>query len=362
MDEPSLEDLIYECAFVPEMWPDVLDRLARIVDARGGAFVAGEGKVLTHWTVSTNLQELVDAMFADDSINRTRRRDAVLGARHAGFMRDTQGLTDDDLGRDDLYRKHLWPAGLGYAAGTALQMPTGEAMIISMERERAKGPIEKAAIQRLDVLRPHLARSVYLAARQQLAQARNTASVLAKVGLPAIVMTDTGQVLVANDLVDDLKAHVIWRAAGRIALADRNADATLHHAIAAIHADDSAPLRSFVVRGADATAALIAHVLPLRGSARDIFDRCAAVLVLTPVTMPQAPPVELVQSLFDLTPAEARVARSIASGDTVEEIATRGGVSHHTVRSQLRGILSKTGCRRQAEVASLLGGIRPFGE
>jgi DNA-binding CsgD family transcriptional regulator len=85
--------------------------------------------------------------------------------------------------------------------------------------------------------------------------------------------------------------------------------------------------------------------------------RCAGVLVMTPVTLPQAPPVELVQSLFDLTPAEARVARGLTNGETVEELASIGGVSHNTVRTQVRGVLDKTGCRRQAEVVALLGGI-----
>jgi DNA-binding CsgD family transcriptional regulator len=84
---------------------------------------------------------------------------------------------------------------------------------------------------------------------------------------------------------------------------------------------------------------------------------CAGVLVLTPVTLPQAPPVELVQSLFDLTPAEARVARSLTIGATVEEIAATAGVSSNTVRTQVRGVLGKTGCRRQSEVVALLGGI-----
>jgi DNA-binding CsgD family transcriptional regulator len=81
------------------------------------------------------------------------------------------------------------------------------------------------------------------------------------------------------------------------------------------------------------------------------------VLALTPVTLPQAPPVELVQSLFDLTPAEARVARDLTTGQTVEEIATSGSVSIATVRSQVRGIMEKIGCRRQAEVVALLSGI-----
>ena len=102
---------------------------------------------------------------------------------------------------------------------------------------------------------------------------------------------------------------------------------------------------------------MVAHVVPIRLSARDIFVRCAAALVLTPVTLPQAPPVELVQSLFDLTPAEARVARSLAAGKTVEDIATDRGTSANTIRTHVRGVLEKTGCNRQVDIVALLTAI-----
>jgi DNA-binding CsgD family transcriptional regulator len=78
---------------------------------------------------------------------------------------------------------------------------------------------------------------------------------------------------------------------------------------------------------------------------------------LTPVTLPQAPPVELVQSLFDLTPAEARVARSLAAGETVETIASARGVSQNTIRAHVRGVLEKTGCNRQVDIVALLTAI-----
>ena len=102
---------------------------------------------------------------------------------------------------------------------------------------------------------------------------------------------------------------------------------------------------------------MVAHVIPLRRTARDVFSRCAGVLVVSPVTLPDAPPVELVQSLFDLTAAEARVARNLTAGQTVEQIASSNGVSLNTVRTQVRGVLEKTGCRRQVEAVALLGGI-----
>jgi DNA-binding CsgD family transcriptional regulator len=64
------------------------------------------------------------------------------------------------------------------------------------------------------------------------------------------------------------------------------------------------------------------------------------------VTTPRAPPVELIQSLFDLTPAEARIARSLVSGKTVEEIALERSISVNTVRTHVRGVL-----RRLAAIA-----------
>jgi len=150
----------------------------------------------------------------------------------------------------------------------------------------------------------------------------------------------------------------MWRALDRVSLTDRLADQLLRDAISTIEMPQGG-VRSFPVRHAESGTAMVAHLIPIRLSARDVFLRSAAALVLTPVTAPQAPPVELVQSLFDLTPAEARVARSLAGGETVDSIASVQGVSQNTVRSHIRGVLEKTGCNRQADVVSLLTSISP---
>jgi DNA-binding CsgD family transcriptional regulator len=164
-------------------------------------------------------------------------------------------------------------------------------------------------------------------------------------------------VLFANALIETLPDYLRWRAFDRVLLKDKSADRLLREAIARFGAGEADGVRSFPIRSAEANAAMVAHIIPIRRSARDIFLRCAAVLALTLVARPQAPPVELVQTLFDLTPAEARVARSLASGKTAEDIAADGGVSLNTVRTQVRGVLEKTGCNRQAEVIALLSGL-----
>lgn len=65
------------------------------------------------------------------------------------------------------------------------------------------------------------------------------------------------------------------------------------------------------------------------------------------------PRTQLLADLFQLTPAECRVAELIVQGLSPEECAGRIGVSINTIRTQLRALFRKTGTERQAELVSL---------
>ncbi|WP_428825130.1 helix-turn-helix transcriptional regulator [Azonexus sp. IMCC34842] len=61
--------------------------------------------------------------------------------------------------------------------------------------------------------------------------------------------------------------------------------------------------------------------------------------------------------LFGLSAAEARLARAICHGDSVEEYAREQGLRLPTVRTQLSSIFNKTGTTRQATLVRLIAGI-----
>ena len=100
-----------------------------------------------------------------------------------------------------------------------------------------------------------------------------------------------------------------------------------------------------------------AHVLPVRGAAHDVFATAEAIVILTPVVPRDVPTADVIQGLFDLTPAEAKVAGAIGNGKTVAEIATSFGIAPETVRSHVKAVLGKTGLGRQAALVGLLRGI-----
>lgn len=60
---------------------------------------------------------------------------------------------------------------------------------------------------------------------------------------------------------------------------------------------------------------------------------------------------------FGLSAAEARLARAICHGDSVEEYARDQGLRLPTVRTQLSAIFNKTGTDRQAMLVRLIAGI-----
>jgi len=355
MDQ-GLIDQIYECSFFPEIWPAVLDRLAEVTEARGAEFVVLSPDKM-RWRASASLVDSMKMMASGGWMARCERVVRMRTARRAGFMTDLDLYTEEEMAADPFYRDLLWNCGLGWGAGTLVALPTGETLILSVERDRGRGPVEPETVQVLDGLRPHLARSALMSARLRLEQARAVSETLGLIGLASLVFEERGKVLAANALIEAMPEHVQWRARDRISLKDADANKLFQAAVATMSMEETVSVRSFAVRDGAKNAALVAHVLPIRGNARDIFARCTGVLVLTQVTAPQAPHVELVQSLFDLTPAEARVARGIATGDTLDEIAAGSSVSRNTVRTHVRGVLQKTGCRRQAEVVALLGGI-----
>ncbi len=62
----------------------------------------------------------------------------------------------------------------------------------------------------------------------------------------------------------------------------------------------------------------------------------------------------LLATMFDLTPAEAKVAAALAKGHSPKKIATSLNLAVSTVRSQLKTIFGKTGAKRQSELVGML--------
>ncbi len=166
------------------------------------------------------------------------------------------------MDQEPLFRDLWRPLGIGWGVGTNIAISTGDNVSFVLARRNERGPVEPAFVQKLDELRPHLARSALISARLQLERARAASEALALVGLPALVLNEQGRVLAANHLIEALTGYIHWRAQDHVALKDGGADKLLREAIATLDRENDKAVRSFPVRGAE--AAMVAHILPIR--------------------------------------------------------------------------------------------------
>jgi len=349
-------DRIYEASFFPEMWPGILDELGHLTDAQGGLLFSARDKVLS-WQTSDNLGEVFESYVKDGWFARCGRKVCMFSKAHASFLIENDYWSDQELETNEIYNDFFRPRGLGWSAGTGLLMPTGDQIVFSIERTLKRGPMENNYVETLNEFRPHLARSAMVSARLGLKSAQGAHEALDKLGLPTLLLDVDGTVIQSNSLADDLAGHVTTGMKNRICLTDRHADKLLKSAMEQLHTHPASTVHSFPLRDEDDQAALVAHLLPVSRSVHDLFARSYALLILSPVAGKNMPPVELLRSLFDLTAAEAKVARQLAKGHSLEDIAERGGVAMTTVRTQLRHVMEKTGCNRQAEVVALLSNL-----
>ncbi|OZA75960.1 MAG: hypothetical protein B7X76_11280 [Azorhizobium sp. 39-67-5] len=208
----------------------------------------------------------------------------------------------------------------------------------------------------LNRLHPHVARAAMISAHLAWERAHAAGSALQIIGTPAALVRPRGRLECANALFLALAPDLLQHCDPEIILADPLAQEKLTASLARIEA--GLPFaQSIPMRPKAGGTAFVLHVLPVRGVARDVFKACVAMVVATPVVAGPVLPAEVLVSLFDLTPAEARVAHRVAGGATVEATAAVLGVSLETVRSQLKAALGKLGITRQAELVGLLSAL-----
>lgn len=351
----SLEDRIYEAAVLPEFWPDVLRDFALFADSRDAILIATNGAAYRWVSSSEHFSQMAMDHYAyPEAHERTRR---LLALRRAGFVTDGDVFTPDEVAADPLFNEFLIPRGYGRGVATAVEVSRGETIVFHAEGEFHRGPYDPSLVLRLDALRPHLARSALLSARLAFERARTAVETLAGLGLAACAVTVSGAVLVANADFDAANAYWTTRGKDRVGLLDRRADQLLADALGSIASDRG--VRSLPLIAGEETPPAVLHVVPIRRAAHDLFGQAAAILVLSRASSTPTDATPLLQALFDLSAAEADVASRIAAGQTVAHIALSSGKSGGTVRNQLKSVLAKTGCARQADLARLLTQLVP---
>lgn len=194
-----------------------------------------------------------------------------------------------------------------------------------------------------------------ISGRLELERATNTVQTLAQLGLPAAVLTAGTTVLVANALFEALRSPFRIGAFDRLSLSGQAADCLFKDAV--MRSTIEPAVRSIPIPAREDHPAMIVHVAPVERRANDIFNQSACIVIVTPLDGVGVPDSAMLNGLFDLSPAEARLVQKLARGLTINQIADDLDISVATLRSQLRSVFAKTGTSRQTELGRLIGSM-----
>ena len=365
IDEGSIIALMYEAAAFPEKWEQALDQLSSSVTATGSTLhVSSTDRWLGAWAgfvASPDIDAAVRHYMSSDIPTRSQATPRLLEAGRQGFVANQDLFSDEEWARDPLNTEWAEKWGLGPAcAATAMRSPSGEIMVLHVQRGKNIEAFTQREILVLDSFRPHIARAALLASRWRLRQLCAISEALSILGLPAAIVDRQSRCLAANSLFEENAGYVDWRAKDRIALLDQKADRLLRQGLAGLDGLVNGAVYSFPARANATDTPAVVHLIPTAGQSRDLFEGGLGILIITPVISRNGPDSVLIQGLFDLTPNEARVAARLSEGLAVSDIASRYGVGRETIRSQIKAVLSKLGVRSQLEATSLLRSLPQF--
>lgn len=355
----QINERIYEAAFVPELWPDVLERIARYSGAASGELMTFTATGVPIFKTTPLTHDAMEHWIGSGLWMTCEKPMLFQQAKYSGFMLDSDYMTEDELARDPS-NKYLATFGLSSQVGSLINLPTGDLVAFTFERWLTDGPPDRKMAGDLDAIRPHLARSAMIAARLGLEQARAIVSALEGVGMPAAVLKVDGVLMASNTLFDNVSQVLRPAAFGKVELVSRKLDEMFQLAVQNSSPDSMALVRSIAIPGTEKSEPMIVHVLPIRRNARDFFTGANVLVTITtlnPSRMVPAP--SLIEALFDLAPSEARLAADLAAGASLKDVSARSNITYSTARTYLDRVFSKTGTRRQAELVAMLKGVFP---
>jgi DNA-binding CsgD family transcriptional regulator len=217
----------------------------------------------------------------------------------------------------------------------------------------------------MGVIAPHYRRAVGIAKLIDLHALEAAALADSLDGLTtAVILLDAdGLVAHANAAGRSMLAdgRVLRGAGDKLAIADVEADQTMHDILKNAAAGDAAlgtkgiaiPMSS---RDGER---YVTHVLPLTsGARRKAGTKYSAVVALfvSRAALELPHPLNALADAFKLTPAEMRVLMMIVQVGGIPEVAPVLGISETTVKTHLQRVYAKTGTNRQADLVKLVAG------
>lgn len=355
---------IYDCVLNPDGWPNVLTRVTQTLDAAYTVIaLAGISENRVRLTAQSPWDIERMRALQDYSFDEIPGLKATVVGDIDTPLSALSTMSESELQLTPFFRDWAEPQGLRNAVHIKFAHTSDRMGLLGCVTRMDRDIVTADEQRFLALLSPHLRRASLIG--DLLDNARVKAHLfrdaLQNLAVPVVLTDAAGSILYAN-----ASAEQMFAADGPILRRDKTIQAqnpliggALLQAIASTASDISLGSKGIGLPvSATGKPPAVAYVLPLsQGTMRAAFrPACAAVFVST-TTSASPLPEAVLTTLFELTPAEARVFMMIGSGMSPAKSALSLGVSENTLKTHLNRIYAKTGKSRQADLVKLVSEI-----
>lgn len=268
-------------------------------------------------------------------------------------------VNETDFKNSSYFKDFLNQVDSSHVMGVDLRTSGGFEARLRVTRGAGGEPFSIAERARLELLIPHVRQAVEI--YQSLETSRSEEAVITdaveRFAVGTVILDHSHKILKMNRFAASILSEQdgVSLSGGRVAFSDSKTDgefrALLKSAASGV-AVDAPELRVERPSGRPDLSVVVRPV-----SIPDFMHTGSAPAIALLISDPGGKTLVTAQSLravFDLTPAEAGIAASLANGMSVSDTAAHLGVALNTVRTHLRSIFSKTGVSRQSQLVHLI--------
>lgn len=346
-----------EAGLDPSAWQKALDVVVAQTESHGAILLPLAGSALANIPFTERLGESTDAYFRDDWHLRDERYKGLPLMVQRGVFDDLDIVSADKIKRHPYYQEFLRPYNLGWFVGVKVACGD-ELWCLSIQRAINQGPFSEAEKRYFASLSNRLSASAALAQALGAATAAGALQAFEATGKAVVLVNRSGEVFSANKSAERLLGGDVRIEKRRLIASDMRAtttlNATLHNLI---RQRTGGGLSAPVVLPRRGKRPILAYPVKLESSAGNALADCQALIILIDLDQRHRPPETVLRETFQLTTAEARLARRLAAGESLESATEQIGIGVGTGRNQLKSIFAKVSVKRQSELVAVLAVI-----
>lgn len=357
-----LEEIIYEACVDDELFAQLPGQLSAAFSARSCSLFwqnsDAEAPIFTHSNYYS--EDHLAQYFLHFSQHDLWIAAASTPDRLNRAWLSSQAIHPEEYASSIFFNEWISPMGddTFHALGASLKNLHGHGTI-GLHRGKTQGDFQYSSQLKLDAMMPHLRRMFSI--RSRLATVSRHAGIwrdgFIHTPQPILVVDRALRVRVRNASAERLlaKRHVLSEQHGLLWISPLLQNAGLTPVLNRASATVSPQSGACVARD-DQDRVWKVDVLPLVSGT---LAGCAMIAIeCVDPQMSAEKTVPRLIAMFALTNAEAHIAVCLSNGQSVEQVAFDRRSSEHTIRSQIRAIMSKLNVHRQAEVTSIVSRLR----